>query len=137
MYAVTTTADAAPALDAFSATVPTAEDYDDATTVYVWYYIQGADAPEGQTATVENTFRDSEICSTPLQVNVLSNKFTLTFDPAPVEKVDVTVDGQTATPAQDGKLENVPMGKQVKVTAKTGYKLKKVEVKKTQTQQQP
>jgi hypothetical protein len=29
------------------------------------------------------------------------------------------------------------MGKQVKVTAKTGYKLKKVEVKKTQTQQQP
>ena len=130
MYAVTTTADAAPALDAFSATVPTAEDYDDATTVFVWYYIQGADAPEGQTATVENTFRDSEICSTPLQVNVLSNKFTLTFDPAPVEKVDVTVDGQAATPAQDGKLENVPMGKQVKVTAKTGYKLKKVEVKK-------
>ena len=124
MYAVTTTADAAPALDAFSATVPTAEDYDDATTVFVWYYIQ-------------NTFSDSDICSTPLQVNVLSNKFTLTFDPAPVEKVDVTVDGQTATPAQDGKLENVPMGKQVKVIAKTGYKLKKVEVKKTQTQQQP
>ena len=137
MYAVTTTADAAPALDAFSATVPTAEDYDDATTVYVWYYIQGADAPDGQPSTVENTFRDSDISGTPLQVNVLSNKFTLTFDPAPVEKVDVTVDGQTATPAQDGKLENVPMGKQVKVTAKTGYKLKKVEVKKTQTQQQP
>ena len=68
---------------------------------------------------------------------MLSNKFTLTFDPAPVEKVDVTVDGQAATPAQDGKLENVPMDKQVKVTAKTGYKLKKVEVKKTQTQQQP
>ena len=131
MYAIGTSATEAPALTAFSATPPTAENVDDdGADVYVWYYIQGADAPEGQTATVENTFRDSEICSTPLQVNVLSNKFTLTFDPAPVEKVDVTVDGQTATPAQDGKLENVPMGKQVKVTAKTGYKLKKVEVKK-------
>ena len=130
MYAVTTTADAAPALTAFSATVPTAEDYDDATTVFVWYYIQGADAPTGTVPSDDNTFSDSDISGTPLQVNVLPNKFTLTFDPAPVEKVDVTVDGQTATPAQDGKLENVPMGKQVKVTAKTGYKLKKVEVKK-------
>ena len=73
----------------------------------------------------------------PSNIFELSNKFTLTFDPAPVEKVDVTVDGQAATPAQDGKLENVPMDKQVKVTAKTGYKLKKVKVKKTPTQQQP
>ena len=130
MYAVTTTADAAPALTAFSATVPTAEDYDDATTVFVWYYIQGADAPTGTVPSDDNTFSDSDISATPLTVNVLPNKFTLTFDPAPVEKVDVTVDGQAATPAQDGKLENVPMGKQVKLTAKTGYKLKKVEVKK-------
>ena len=130
MYAVTTTADTAPALSAFNATVPTAEDYDDATTVYVWYYIQGADAPTGTVPSDDNTFSDSDISGTPLTVNVLPNKFTLTFDPAPVEKVDVTVDGQAATPTQDGKLENVPMGKQVKVTAKTGYKLKKVEVKK-------
>ncbi len=130
MYAVTTTADAAPALDAFSATVPTAEDYDDATTVFVWYYIQGADAPTGTVPSDDNTFSDSDISGTPLQVNVLSNKFTLTFDPAPVEKVDVTVDGQAATPAQDGKLENVPMDKQVKMTAKQGYKFRKVEMKK-------
>lgn len=68
---------------------------------------------------------------------VPGNSVTLTFDPAPVEKVDVTVDGQAATPAQDGKLENVPMDKQVKMTAKTGYKFRKVEVKKTPTQQQP
>ena len=135
MYAVTTTADAAPALDAFSATVPTAEDYDDATTVFVWYYIQGADAPTGTVPSDDNTFSDSDISGTPLQVNVLPNKFTLTFDPAPVEKVDVTVDGQAATPAQDGKLENVPMDKQVKMTAAQGYKFRKVEVKKTQQQQ--
>ena len=131
MYAVTTTADTAPALTAFSATVPTAEDYNDATTVFVWYYIQGADAPTGTVPSDDNTFSDSDISGTPLQVNVLSNKFTLTFDPAPVEKVNVTVDGQTATPDEDGKIENVEMGKQVKLNAKSGFKLRKVKVKKT------
>ena len=45
MYAIGTSATEAPDLDDFSATVPTAKTYDDATTLYVWYYIQGADAP--------------------------------------------------------------------------------------------
>ena len=46
MYAIGTSATEAPALTTFSATVPTAKDIaDDGATLYVWYYIQGADAP--------------------------------------------------------------------------------------------
>ena len=134
MYAVTTTADAAPALDAFSATVPTAEDYDDATTVFVWYYIQGADAPTGTVPSDDNTFSDSDISGTPLQVNVLSNKFDIQFNAANANTIEagmatVTVDDQPAT-VTEGKLEGVKMGSEVKMTAKDGYKFRKVEVKK-------
>ena len=75
MYAVTTSAEAAPALTAFSATVPTAKDYDDAATVYVWYYIQGQDTPPGQEPTAENTFNDSEICETPVTVKIHRDLF--------------------------------------------------------------
>ena len=134
MYAVTTTADAAPALDAFSATVPTAEDYDDATTVFVWYYIQGADAPTGTVPSDDNTFSDSDISGTPLQVNVLSNKFDIQFNAANANTIEagkatVTVGGTAAT-VTEGKLESVKMGSEVKMTAKQGYKFRKVEVKK-------
>ena len=134
MYAVTTTADAAPALDAFSATVPTAEDYDDATTVFVWYYIQGADAPTGTVPSDDNTFSDSDISGTPLQVNVLSNKFDIQFNAANANTIEagkatVTVGGTAAT-VTEGKLEGVKMGSEVKMTAKQGYKFRKVEVKK-------
>ena len=134
MYAVTTSAEAAPALTAFSATVPTAKDYDDAATVYVWYYIQGADAPEGQTATAENTFNDSEICAEPIKVTVLTNKFDLTLKAANANTIEagnatVTVGGTAAT-VTEGKLQGVKMGSEVKVKANTGYKLRKVEVKK-------
>ena len=134
MYAVTTTAEAAPALTAFSATVPTAKDYDDAATVYVWYYIQGADTPEGQTATAENTFNDSEICAEPIKVTVLTNKFDLTLKAAnantiETDKATVTVGGTAAT-VTEGKLQGVKMGSEVKVKANTGYKFRKVEVKK-------
>ena len=134
MYAVTTSAEAAPALTAFSATVPTAKDYDDAATLYVWYYIQGADTPDGQEATEENTFNDTEICTTPLTVQVLSNKFDITFNAANANTIEagkatVTVGGTAAT-VTDGKLEDVKMGSEVKVTAKDGYKFRKVEVKK-------
>ena len=134
MYAVTTTADAAPALDAFSATVPTAKTYDDATTVYVWYYIQGHDTPDGQQPTEENTFNDSEISTTPLTVQVLTNKFDIQFTAAndntiQAGKATVTVDGQSAT-VTDGKLQGVKMGSEVKMTAQPGYKFRKVEVKK-------
>ena len=130
MYAVTTTAEAAPALTAFSATVPTAKDYDDATTLYVWYYIKGQDTPDGQQATEENTFNDSEISATPLKVDILTNKFDITLSPAPVKNMTVTVAGQAKTPTDEGKLEAVKMQSEVKLKAATGYKFRKVEVKK-------
>ena len=44
-------------------------------------------------------------------------------------KASVTIDGAAAT-LTEGKVTGVKMGQQVKMTAKTGYKLKKVEVKK-------
>ena len=139
MYAVTSTNQAtAPALTAFSATVPTAKDYDDAATVYVWYYIQGQDTPDGQEATEENTFNDTEICITPLTVQVLTNKFDLTLKAANANNIDATqaskgtvsVAGQPAT-VTDGKIKAVKMGSEVKMTTAQGYKFRKVEVKKT------
>ena len=137
-YAVTDTKTTAPALTAFSASVPTAAEYDDATTVYVWYYIEGIEPENFADRTAQNTFDNSDICTEPLEVSVLTNKFTLTLDPAPVEKVTVTIDGTAVTDAtqlQDGKIPEVKMGKTVKLAPKTGYKLRKVEVKKTQQQQ--
>ena len=132
MYAIGTSATEAPALTAFSATVPTAEDYDDAATVYVWYYIQGADAPEGVAATLDNTFDNTEPAC--LTVQVLTNKFDITFKAANANTIEagmatVTVDDQPAT-VTEGKLESVKMGSEVKMTAKQGYKFRKVEVKK-------
>ena len=138
MYFATTdaemTAEKAAQANGWLATVPTAEGYDGAQTVYVWYYIQGADAPQGQTATAENTFDDSEICTTPITVNVLSNKFDITFNPANANTIEagkatVTVGGTAAT-VTEGKLQGVKMGREVKVKANTGYKFRKVEVKK-------
>ena len=139
MYFATTdaemTAEKAAQANGWLATVPTAAGYDGAQTVYVWYYIQGADAPQGQTATAENTFDDSEICTTPITVNVLSNKFDITFNPANANTIEsgkatVTVGGTAAT-VTEGKLQGVKMGSEVKVKANTGYKFRKVEVKKT------
>ena len=135
MYAIGTSATEAPALTAFSATVPTAKDIaDDGATLYVWYYIQGADTPDGETPTADNTFNDSEICTTPLTVTVRSNKFDLAFKAAndntiEAGKATVTVGGTAAT-VTEGKLEGVKMGSEVKMTAKEGYKFRKVEVKK-------
>lgn len=135
MYAIGTSATEAPALTAFSATVPTAKDIaDDGADVYVWYYIQGADTPDGQQATEENTFNDSEICTEPLKVTVLTNKFDITFKAANANTIEagkatVTVGGTAAT-VTDGKLQGVKMGSEVKVKANTGYKFRKVEVKK-------
>ena len=136
MYAVTSTNQAtAPELSAFSATLPTAANIaDDGATVYVWYYIKGTDTPDGQEATAENTFNDSEICAQPLEVIVLSNKFDITFNAANANTIEsgkatVTVGGTAAT-VTEGKLEGVKMGSEVKVKANTGYKFRKVEVKK-------
>ena len=132
MYAVSTSDTEAPELTAFSADLPTAKDITTAGDVYVWYYIKGADTPEGQEPTEKNTFNDSEICTTPLKVTVLNNKFNLTFSPAPVDKITVTAGTETLTPTQEGKVEGVKMGTEVKLKAKEGYKIRKVEAKKNQ-----
>jgi hypothetical protein len=133
MYAIGTSATEAPALTDFSATVPTAKDIaDDGATVYVWYYIQGADAPDGVAATLDNTFDNTEPAC--LTVQVLSNKFDIQFNAANANTIEagkatVTVGGTAAT-VTEGKLEGVKMGSEVKMTAKEGYKFRKVEVKK-------
>ena len=133
MYAVGTSATEAPALDAFNATAPTAENVaDDGATVYVWYYIQGADAPDGVAATLDNTFDDTEPAC--LTVQVLTNKFDITLNAANANTIEagkatVTVGGTAAT-VTDGKLQGVKMGSEVKLEAKPGYKFRKVEVKK-------
>lgn len=133
MYAIGTSATEAPAPAAFSATVPTAKDVaDDGATLYVWYYIQGADAPDGVAATLDNTFGDTEPAC--LTVQVLSNKFDIQFNAANANTIEagkatVTVAGAAAT-VTDGKLQGVKMGSEVKLEAKPGYKFRKVEVKK-------
>ena len=133
MYAVGTSDTEAPALTDFSATVPTAKNVaDDGATVYVWYYIQGADAPQGEAATLDNTFDDTEPAC--LTVTVLTNKFDITLNPANANTIEagkatVTVDGAPAT-VTDGKLQGVKMGSEVKLEANPGYKFRKVEVKK-------
>ena len=132
MYAVSTSATEQPALTAFSADLPTAKDITTAGDVYVWYYIKGADTPEGQEPTEKNTFNDSEISATPISVTLLNNKFNITFSPAPVDKITVTAGTETLTPTQEGKVEGVKMGTEVKLKAKEGYKIRKVEAKKNQ-----
>ena len=135
MYAVGNSATEAPALTAFSATVPTAKNVaDDGATVYVWYYIQGADAPTNVAATLDNTFDDTEPAC--LTVTVLTNKFDITFNAANANTIEagkatVTVGGTDKTEdITDGKLQGVKMGSEVKLEAKPGYKFRKVEVKK-------
>ena len=138
MYFATTeqlTAEQAAAADGWLSTLPTAADIaDDGATLYVWYYIKGTDTPDGQEATAENTFNDSEICAQPLEVIVLSNKFDITFNAANANTIEagkatVTVGGTDKT-VTEGKLQGVKMGSEVKVKANTGYKFRKVEVKK-------
>ena len=136
MYAVTSTNQAtAPALDAFSADVPTAENITIGSEVLVWYYIKGADTPEGEDATAENTFNDSEICAEPITVTLLSNKFDIQFKAAndntiEAGKATVKVGDEAAEVDAKGNLTGVKMNSKVTVTAKEGYKFRKVEVKK-------
>ena len=133
MYAIGNSATEAPAPDAFSATVPTAKNVaDGGADVYVWYYIQGADAPQGEAATLDNTFDDTEPAC--LTVQVLTNKFDITFNAANANTIEagkatVTVGGEAAT-VTEGKLQGVKMGSEVKLKANPGYKFRKVEVKK-------
>ena len=147
MYFATTeqlTAEQAAQANGWLSTLPTAADYDDATTVYVWYYIQGADTPDGQEATAENTFNDSEICATPIEVSVLSNKFDIAFNAANANTIEgqngkgtVTVktgdaeavDKTADIDAEHHRLKAVKMGSTVTITTKEGYKFRKVEAK--------
>lgn len=116
--------------------MPTAKDIaDDGATVYVWYYIQGADAPDGEAATLDNTFDNTEPAY--LTVQVLTNKFDIQFNAANANTIEagkatVTVGGTDKT-VTEGKLQGVKMGSEVKMTAKQGYKFRKVEVKKRST----
>ena len=138
MYFATTdaemTAEKAAKADGWLSTLPTAAGYDGAQTVYVWYYIKGADTPQGQEATAENTFNDSEICATPLKVEVLSNKFDIALKAANANTIEAgkaTVKvGDAAATVTDGKIEKVKMGSKVTITAKDGYKFRKAEGKK-------
>jgi len=138
MYFATTdaemTAEKAAKAEGWLSTLPTAAGYDGAQTVYVWYYIKGADAPEGQDATAENTFNDSEICAEPIKVTLLSNKYDIQFKAAndnTIEAGKATVKvGEKAAEVKEGKLTGVKMNSKVTVTAKDGYKFRKVEVKK-------
>ena len=132
MYAIGSSATEAPAPADFSATVPTAKNVaDDGADVYVWYYIQGADAPEGDAATLDNTFDNTEPAC--LTVQVLTNKFDITFNAANANTIEagkatVTVGGTAAT-VTDGKL-SVKAGQTVTLTAAQGYKFRSVEAKK-------
>ena len=142
MYFATTdaemTAEKAAQADGWLATVPTAAGYDGAQTVYVWYYIKGADAPQGQTASAENTFNDSEICAEPIKVKILSNKYDINFKAAndntiQAGKATVKVGDAAVEVNEKGKLEGVKMNSKVTVTAKEGYKFRKAEGKKHAT----
>ena len=137
MYFASATATEAPALTSsdWKNTVPTAKDIaDDGAEVKVWYYIQGADAPQGEAATLDNTFDNTEPAC--LTVQVLTNKFDIQFNAANANTIEagkatVTVGGTDKTgDITEGKLQGVKMGSEVKVKANTGYKFRKVEVKK-------
>ena len=138
MYFATTeqlTAEQAAQANGWLSTLPTAANIaDDGATVYVWYYIKGTDTPDGQEATAENTFNDSEICAQPLEVIVLSNKFDITFNAANANTIEAgkaTVKvGDAAATVTEGKLQGVKMGTKVTINAKQGYKFRKVEAKK-------
>ena len=126
LYAVGTSETEKPALTAFSATLPNAKDQTAAGTYYVWYYIQGQDTPQGQEPSADNTFNDSEIMG-PVMVELLTNEHTLNIKQSP--NITVTVAGTAKTPTDD-KVTPVTTGQEVKIKANTGYKFRKVEVKK-------
>lgn len=127
MYYATTDA-TAPDFDAagWSSTVPTATivegDKTESTRVYVYYYIKGSDAPEGQTATAENTFSDTDIFG-PLTITLKKNLFNVAIRPATQFSADggqatVTVDGQ---PTDNYSLKQ---GQTITVAAAEGYKIR-------------
>jgi len=118
------TADAPTTTEGFSATVPTASAITEPGTYHVYYYIVGDDEHS-----------NSAILG-PVEVEVLTDKYDISFQAAnaltiEAGKATVTVDGTPKTLDEDGKLKQVQMGSNVKINAKTGYKFRKVEAKKT------
>ena len=119
------TAEQAAKANGWVETLPTAAGYTgsyaDDFQVYVWYYIQAATG-----------YADSK--PQRIEVTVQSNLFDLALNPANANTIEagkatVTVGGTAAT-VTEGKLQGVKMGSEVKVKANTGYKFRKVEVKK-------
>jgi hypothetical protein len=129
MYYATTDVNApAPGFDAagWTSTVPTAAivegDKTESTRVYVFYYLKGNDAPEGQAATADNTFTDTEIFG-PLTVTLKKNVFTVALRPL----TQFNADGGQATVTVDGQpIDNfmLKLGKTITVTAAEGYKIR-------------
>jgi len=127
MYYATTDA-TAPDFDAagWSDAVPTAAivegDKTESTRVYVFYYIKGNDAPEGQTATAENTFSDTDIFG-PLNITLKKNLFNVAIRPA----TQFSADGGQATVTVDGQSTDnfmLKQGQTITVAAAEGYKIR-------------
>lgn len=137
MYYVSQTAlddDALLALaaDQWKADVPTAEKLAQGQA-YVYYYVRGNDSDND-----EENFSDGDI----LAANALTARiaaeptYAVTFKAANANTIEdgkatVTVGGTDKT-VTEGKLQGVKMGSEVKVKANTGYKFRKVEVKKAE-----
>lgn len=118
------------AADQWKADVPTAKSLAEGQA-YVYYYVRGNDSD-----TDEENFSDGDILSAnALTVTIAAAPtYAVTFKAANTNTIEagkatVTVGGTAAT-VTDGKLEGVKMGSEVKVKANTGYKFRKVEVKK-------
>ena len=126
-YATTDARPTTPDYDAegWSATVPNAIMFGDKTEdtrVFVFYYIKGNVAPEGQAATAENTFTDTEIFG-PLTITMKKNLFNVAIRPLTQFNADggqatVTVDGQ---PTDNYSLKQ---GQTITVAAAEGYKIR-------------
>ncbi len=131
-YFVTADATAtAPAIGdgAWSTALPTAAvitgDVAEGATAYVYYYIVGNDAPEGQAATAENTFSNS-LVQGPLSVTLLKNLYTATFTPQNAitilgGKATVAVDDQAVTLGDAATYGNLKKGQSISISASEGY----------------
>ena len=129
MYYATTDAEAtAPDYDAdcWTTVVPTAAivqgDRTENAKVYVYYYIKGNDAPEGQAATAENNFNDTDILG-PLTVTLKKDVYTVALRPA----TQFTTDGGQATVTVDGQPTDnfmLKQGQTITIAAAEGYKIR-------------
>ena len=118
------------AADQWTADVPTAEKLTKGQA-YVYYYVRGNDSD-----TDEENFSDGDIlAANALTVTIAAEPtYAVTFNAANANTIEagkatVTVGGTDKT-VTEGKLQGVKMGSEVKVKANTGYKFRKVEVKK-------